>query len=208
MLCMHSCSFEVLRFGGAIPPSLGGNRHHSGGRLQAGRKVPHFAMVFQDPTLNCLSWTFDQCGIVCPLLPCFRCPRGCAVFSPSLALPSLDSAMGCQGASHNSCVPGYRLHRLTPSIHPSLPHRGGKGGGLFEFQPPPPPLQTPPKFSNPSFSNLRFVRKGSAPKAPKFFFPFLRGYFLFYPTCLYPKYSEFGGKFKKVRKTQKFFFDP
>ena len=38
-----------------------------------------------------------------------------------------------------------------------------KGGGLFEFQ-------TPSKFSNPSFSNLRFWGKGLARKAPKFFF--------------------------------------
>ena len=32
---------------------------------------------------------------------------------------------------------------------------------------PPPPLQTPPKFSKPSLPNLRFWGKGSPPKAPK-----------------------------------------
>ena len=38
VLCMHSCSFEVLRFGGAIPRPRGGGgaSRHWGGRLQAG----------------------------------------------------------------------------------------------------------------------------------------------------------------------------
>ena len=48
-----------------------------------------------------------------------------------------------------------------------------KGGGLFEKLPPPP---DPPKFSNPSFSNLRFRGKVLAPKAPeKYFFCLLKG---------------------------------
>ena len=45
-----------------------------------------------------------------------------------------------------------------------------QGGRPVRIPDPPPPLQTPPKFSNPSFSNLRFWGKGSAPRRRIFFF--------------------------------------
>ena len=45
-----------------------------------------------------------------------------------------------------------------------------EGGGLFELQiTPPPSPPSPPKFSNPPFSKLRFWGKVLAPKAPFFF---------------------------------------
>ena len=75
-----------------------------------------------------------------------------------------------------------------------------QGGWPVRIPDPPPPLHTPPKFSNPSFSNLRFWGKGSAPKALKIFLCPSRGriFFFFCPMCLYSKYSEFCGEFKNV----------
>ena len=45
-----------------------------------------------------------------------------------------------------------------------------RGAASSNSTPPPLPLQTPPKFSNPSFSSLRFWGKGLALKALKIFF--------------------------------------
>ena len=54
--------------------------------------------------------------------------------------------------------------------------RGNRGGRPVRIPDVPPPPQDPPKFSNPSFSKLRFWRKVLAPKAPKIFFGLIRGY--------------------------------
>ena len=66
-----------------------------------------------------------------------------------------------------------------------------QGGRPVRIPDPPSPLETPPpKFSNSSFSNLRFWGKGSAPKTPKIFFlPFLRGYF-FFTLCVYTQNTQ------------------
>ena len=70
-------------------------------------------------------------------------------------------------------------------------HAEPRGAACSRSRPPPPP----PKFLNPSFSNLRFQRKLLAPKAPKILSWPPEG-FLFFPVCLYLKYSEFCGEFK------------
>ena len=62
--------------------------------------------------------------------------------------------------------------------------------------PPPPTLLTPPKFLKPSFSNLRFLGKGLAPKVEVR--STVRRYFFFYPMCLYSKYAGFCGELKNV----------
>ena len=84
----------------------------------------------------------------------------------------------------------------------SLTPQGGRPV-LVPDPPPPSPLQTPPKFSNPSFPNLRFWGKGLAPKAPKIFlFPFLRGFF--FTRCVYTQntqnFVENSKMFEKHRK--------
>ena len=58
--------------------------------------------------------------------------------------------------------------------------------------------RVPSKFSNPSFSNVRFWGKVLAPKAPNFFFfwPSEGVMFFSYPMCLHSNYSEFCGEFK------------
>ena len=57
------------------------------------------------------------------------------------------------------------------------------------LDPPPPPLppglQTPPKFSNPSFSKVRFQGKVLAPKAPKISFQPPEGVIFFFTPCVY-----------------------
>ena len=114
------------------------------------------------------------------------------------------------GGRMSANLRGYSLsiaQKWTDSKHSSQRCRDGeegcgrqawpaKGGGLFEFQTPP-----PPKFLNLSFSNLRFCEKVLAPKVP-IFFDLLRGYF-FYPMCLHAKYQEFCGEIQNGRKTQK-----
>ena len=119
-------------------------------------------------------------------------------------LPQTRGGAGWRHGMTLSCfMPGGGCFwKLGPFFGFCLP----EGGGLSEFHPPPlpPPLLDRPKFSNPSFSELRFWGKVLAPKAPNFFFfGLLRGYFSSNPTCLYPKYSEFGGEFKNGQKTQK-----
>ena len=57
-----------------------------------------------------------------------------------------------------------------------------KGGGLVESRTPRPPCPDPPKFSNPSFSNLRFWGKVLAPKVPKSCF--------FLALCVYPQNAQ------------------
>ena len=70
-----------------------------------------------------------------------------------------------------------------------------EGGGPFEFPTPTPhPPPDPPKFLNPSFSNLRFWGKGSVPKKN---LPFLRGYF-FLPYVSILKILRICGEFKNV----------
>ena len=69
-----------------------------------------------------------------------------------------------------------------------------RGVACADSRPSPPPPD-PPKFLNPSFSNLSFWGKVLASKVPKNFIGLLRGYF-FYPMCLSSEYSEFCGEFK------------
>ena len=67
-----------------------------------------------------------------------------------------------------------------------------RGGQPVRIPDPPPPLQTPPhppKFSNASFSNLRFLGKVLAPKAPKFFFWPPEGVF-FFTLCVYTQNTQ------------------
>ena len=103
---------------------------------------------------------------------------------------------------------------LNPALH-SIPNATAegmrlctdcaqdKGGGLFEFQTPP-PLQNPPKFSNPSFSNLRFWGKESAPKAPNFFFTLPEGVY-FFTLCFYTQnIQNFVDNSKMFEKHRKF----
>ena len=79
-----------------------------------------------------------------------------------------------------------------------------EGGGLFKFQTPPPAPQTPPKFSNPSFSNLRFWGKVLAPKALKLFFWPPDGECFFLPYVSVLKTRRIWWRIHKwVRNTQK-----
>ena len=77
----------------------------------------------------------------------------------------------------------------------------GSAGGCTKPPPPPPLLQTPPKFSNPSFSNLRFWGKGS-----KIFLPFLRGFFL--PHVSIFKILRILSRFQKCLKNTENFLTP
>ena len=69
---------------------------------------------------------------------------------------------------------------------------GFKGGGLFEFQTPPPPR--PPEVFEPVFLQFEVLGESVGAEGAKIFL-LLRGY-LFYPICLHSKYSEFCGEFK------------
>ena len=116
-------------------------------------------------------------------LPCFQCDAWASPMSRT-----------CLGAVHGS----------NPLVLSPKHCVSRKGGGLFEFQTPPP---GPPKFSNPSFSNLRIWGKGSAPMAPKFFFSaFPEG--VFFSPCVYTQntqnFVENSKMFEKHRKV----FDP
>ena len=82
-----------------------------------------------------------------------------------------------------------------------------KGGGLFEFQTPP-SLQTPPKFSNLSFSNLRFLGKGSAPKASKIFFALPERVYFFSPYVSTLKILRILWRIQKILKNTEIFLTP
>ena len=95
----------------------------------------------------------------------------------ALALPS---------ASHGP----FKRHNSTAYTENGYFLSRGAACSNSRPQPPPPPphpLQTPPKFSNPSFFNLRFWRKGSAPKARVFFFFALPEGFFFKPSVSFLK---------------------
>ena len=111
---------------------------------------------------------------------------------------------GLENGVTQACIQDWRFaKRLTPlSSQFSFSLALSKGGGLFEFQ-------TPPKFSNPSFSNLRFWGKGLAPKAPKIFFlPFLRGYIFFFTLCVHTQNAQNFVENSKMFEKHRKFFDP
>ena len=84
---------------------------------------------------------------------------------------------------------------LYAPSHGQHRHRYPEPGGLFEPQAPPPPSR-PPKVFEPVFLQIDILGEVLALKAPKKIFGLLRGYSLFYPTCLHSKYSEFCGEFQ------------
>ena len=76
-------------------------------------------------------------------------------------------------------------------------------------QPNPTPPPDPPKFSNPSFSNLRFWGKGSAPKAPKiFFFALPEGVFFFPPYVSILKILRILWRIQNFLKNTEMFLTP
>ena len=84
---------------------------------------------------------------------------------------------------------GPAIRRVCSANH-ILELHGTKGGGVFELHPPPPsPSRPPPKFLNPSFSNLRFWEKGSEAAESPPPHPFLRGY-IFFTLCVYTRNTQ------------------
>ena len=78
-------------------------------------------------------------------------------------------------------------------------HSQARGAACLNPTPPPPPAPDPPKFLNPSFSNMRFRGKMLAPKK----IGLLKGYFCFI-QCVYTQNiqslvenSKMGEKHKK-----------
>ena len=86
---------------------------------------------------------------------------------------SVEPRCGAVDGAHGAAAGALPFRRTK---HSPQPGPGGKGGSLFESRHPPPfppPLfSRPPKFSNPSFSNSRFLGELLAVKAPeKHFWP-------------------------------------
>ena len=65
-----------------------------------------------------------------------------------------------------------------------------QGGGLFEFQTPPPPSPSrPPKDFEPVFLQFQIFGKSVGAKGAELFSCPPKGVFFFNPKCLYSKYS-------------------
>ena len=85
-------------------------------------------------------------------------------------------------------------------------HALERGWGVVcsNFNPPPP---DPPNAFHPRFPILSFLGEGSAPQAPKIYFPFVSAYF-FFTLCFYTQntqnFVENSTMFEKYRR----FFDP
>ena len=85
-----------------------------------------------------------------------------------------------------------------------------EGGGPFEFPtpPPPPPSRPPPKFSNLSFSNLRFWGERVGAEGAEFFFlPFPEGVISFFPCVSILKILRILWRIQKplkLKNTEKF----
>ena len=119
------------------------------------------------------SSTFNDC---CPMLP-RHFPVSCSAMSP-----------GFGGQAH------FRAEGASAGDYGGVLARQARAQGRRPVRIPPPPPRTPPdppKFSNPSFSNLGFWGKGSAPKAPNFFFFALpEGVFVFFTLCVYTQTTQ------------------
>ena len=102
-------------------------------------------------------------------------------------------------------LPKARRKQAPMSVPGKWTYQGGRPVRI----PAPPPSRPPPKFSNPSFSILRFWGKGSAPKAPKiFFWPFLRGYIFFSPYVSILKILRILWRIQKCLKNTEKFLTP
>ena len=93
--------------------------------------------------------------------------------APSSAQRSVSTTV-CHLQDDVRCHSVVCVMRTTPNSTIPTTQRRSQGGRSVRILDPPPPTP-PPKVSNPSLSSLRFWGKGSAPKAPNFFFTLRQG---------------------------------